>query len=127
MLVLALAFGCGLYALAPGGQYVNSAGEWLDYGMQGVSHDWRQFLWFTQVPWAWPTLLVLGLLLGIFSAVVLIIPTAVVAVTLTRFLPSLGAKFMRIRVGILLSGAALMGFLGGITWTIINGRTPGIP
>ena len=126
-ILFGLVYGCGAYALAPGGEYENYAGEWLDYSMQGVHHDWHNYLWFVQVPKLWPALLSLGLFDGSFRAIALVIPAAIVATVFSRFLPSLGARLIKFSATILWTCVVLLGFLSGVLSTIVDGRTPGNP
>jgi len=125
-IVFGFASGFGSYALSPGGEYVNSAGELLDYSMQGAAHyDWHGYLWFIKVPDLWPTLIFLGLFIGTLRAIALVIPAAIVATVFSRFLPSLGAKLIRVSAAMLWTCVVLSGFLSGVLSTIVDGRTPG--
>lgn len=119
-LVLGFAIGCGQYALAPGGAYV-------DYTMQGISHDWHRYLWFFQIPLRWQVVILFH---ALFASGFLFIELAVIAVgaaaVMTFLLPSLGAKFVAVKSHLLWPLAAVLGILVGLLVTVLDGRNPGI-
>lgn len=119
-LTFCLAFGWGSYALAPGGAYV-------DWTMQGVSHDWHRYLWFFQIPsTAWLMLIVLGAFAAAVYAVALVPCTLIASAVLFRLCPRAGEWLSRSAIWVGLT-TFIFGYTGGIVDTIIAGRNPGIP
>ena len=120
-LLYALAWGLGSYALAPGGAYV-------DWTMQGISHDWHRYHWFFQVPFSgWSILALLGVFTGAFTALFVVPIACAVGALLFWRLPALQQCLLsvnRVRLGYIAIG---LGLITGVAETIISGRNPGMP
>jgi hypothetical protein len=120
-LLYSLAWGLGSYALAPGGAYV-------DWTMQGVSHDWHQYRWFFQIPsTGWYALAVLGVFVGGFSAAFVVPITCAVGAFLFWSVPVLKQRLLGVNRVRLSCAVIVLGLLTGVAATIISGRNPGIP
>ena len=117
--MFSLANGIGQYALAPDGQYNN-------YAMESVSHDWHLYDWGILNPPAWRPLLFYGMFIGALQAV-LVIPVGL-GIALVAFMlrPSLRDRCASWKLSGLLLIVALVGFLSGVAETIIRGLNPGI-
>ncbi len=120
-LLYAFAWGLGSYALAPGGAYV-------DWTMQGVSHDWHRYLWFFQVPFSgWFWLAALGVCIGAINSL-LVVPIACAVGALVFWkLPTIKQRLLSVNPVRLCYVVIGLGLLTGVAWTIISGRNPGIP
>ena len=120
-LLFAFAWGLGSYVLAPGGAYV-------DWAMQGVSHDWHQYRWFFQAPFSgWSLLADLSIFVGAFTALFVVPITCALGALLFWRLPALKQRLLsvnRVRLCCVVIG---LGLLTGLAGTIISGRNPGIP
>ena len=120
-LLYSIAWGLGSYTLAPGGAYV-------DWGVQGVSHDWHQYRWFFQVPPSgWPLLTLLGVFVGAFTALFVVPVLCAAGALLFWRLPSLEQRLLstsRVELCYIVIG---LGLITGVAATIISGRNPGIP
>lgn len=119
LLVFSVANGVGLYALAPGGRY-------LDYQMEVVSHDWHQYLWAITTPNIWLQLFALSCFVGIGRAIV-VVPVGLLIVGILLIGPSFRNSIASWKLSWLLIGAVVLGFLSGLIQTIVVGRSPGIP
>jgi hypothetical protein len=120
-LLYAFAWGLGSYAVAPGGAYV-------DWTMQGVSHDWHQYLWFFQVPLGgWFRLAVLGVFIGAFNALLVVPIACAVGALLFWKLPTTKRRLLSVNHVRLCYIVIGLGLLTGVVETIISGRNPGFP
>ncbi|MGA8098370.1 MAG: hypothetical protein WB810_06910 [Candidatus Cybelea sp.] len=119
-LVYSIAWGLGSYALAPGGKFV-------DWTMQGVSHDWHQYRWFFQEPGAWEGLAPLGTFAGLLVALLVVPITCGVAALLFWRMPMLQERLLKANGLYLCCTVIGPGLLTGVVLTIISGRNPGIP
>jgi hypothetical protein len=120
-LLYSIAWGLGLYALAPGGKY-------LDWTMQGVSHDWHQYRWFFEQPLhGWYILALLGVFVGALTALLVVPISCGVAALLFWRMPMLNERLLKANGVYLCCTVIGLGLLAGVAGTIIGGRNPGIP
>jgi hypothetical protein len=118
--VYSIAWGLGSYALAPGGRYV-------DWTMQGVSHNWHQYRWFYQESGAGEWLALLGSFVGLLAALLVVPSTCGAAALVFWRMPMLKERLLRAN-GVYLGCTVIgLGLLTGVALTIINGRNPGVP
>ncbi len=96
--------------------------------MQGVSHDWHQYLWFFQVPFGgWFRLAVLGVFIRAFNALLVVPIACAVGALLYRKLPTTKQRLLNVNRVRLCYIVIELCLITGVMETIISGRNPGIP